>query len=102
MGPEGAVELGFARELAAAAAVPLVGKRARQALFDKLMSKGLERADAISVARTLETDDVIDPAESRDWIQHGLQSAAQAQGSPSQTAGRVRDSKRKRPCVSPW
>jgi len=102
MGPEGAVELGFAKELAAAAAVPLVGKRARQALFDKLMSRGLERADAISVARTLETDDVIDPAESRDWIQHGLQSAAQAKGSPSQTAWRVRDSKRKRPCVSPW
>ena len=101
MGLEGAVELGFAKELAAAASVPLVGARTRRALFETLMAKGLERAEALSVARTLETDDVIDPAESREWILHGLQSAAVGDdgGLPH---WRKREAVRRRPCVSPW
>ena len=98
MGLEGAVELGFANELATASKVPLLGEAARQALFNKLLAKGLERAEALSVARTLETDDVIDPADSRDWIVHGLDMAGATGGGE----WRKRGAARRRSCVSPW
>ena len=50
----------------------------------------------MSVARTLETDDVIDPAESRAWIQTALEASP-----PPPREGRAHRGKR-RPCVSPW
>ena len=71
---------------------------ARQELFDRLLKKGYERAEALSVARTLETDDVIDPADSRAWILHGLQAAAVSGGG----AWRRRTEGKRRPCVPPW
>ena len=101
MNLEGAVELGFAKELAAAGSVPLVGGAARRRLFDKLMEKGIERAGAVSVARTLETDDVIDPAESREWIVHGLETAGAGLDEEG-ARWRRRGSRKRRPCVSPW
>lgn len=91
MNLEGAVALGFAKELASAAEAG--GASAQQALFDKLLAAGYERGSALSVARTLETDDVIDPAESRAWILSALDAAS---------AKKARTKDRKRPCVSPW
>ena len=64
MNIEGAVALGFAKELAKAAEAG--GDDAAAALFAKLVGAGYARGSALSVARTLETDEVIDPAESRE------------------------------------
>jgi acetyl-CoA carboxylase carboxyltransferase component len=96
MNLEGAVALGFAKELTKAREAG--GAGAEQALFDKLLAMGYERGGALSVARTLETDDVIDPAESRAWILNALEAASAGPEHRSQG----RPWKRKRPCVSPW
>lgn len=91
MNIEGAVELGFSKELAAA---ELESVQARKDLFSNLVATAYESGGALSVARTLETDDVIDPAESRTWV-----AAAVAQHQPLHFKHRPA---RKRPCISPW
>lgn len=63
MGLEGAVRLGFSKELAAAA-----DDTQRQALFDKLVAAAYQHGKALRAGTTFELDDVIDPAESRAWI----------------------------------
>jgi acetyl/propionyl-CoA carboxylase alpha subunit/acetyl-CoA carboxylase carboxyltransferase component len=63
MGLEGAVRLGFSKELAAVAD-PIE----RQNLFDKLVEAAYQHGKALTSATTFELDDVIDPAESRAWI----------------------------------
>ncbi|CPR12489.1 carbamoyl-phosphate synthase/carboxyl transferase [Mycobacterium bohemicum DSM 44277] len=63
MGLEGAVRLGFSKELAAVA-----DQSERQALFDKLVAAAYEHGKALRSATTFELDDVIDPADSRAWI----------------------------------
>ncbi len=63
MGLEGAVRLGFSKELAAAAD-PLE----RQKLFDRLVEAAYQHGKALRAATTFELDDVIDPAASRAWI----------------------------------
>jgi acetyl/propionyl-CoA carboxylase alpha subunit/acetyl-CoA carboxylase carboxyltransferase component len=63
MGLEGAVRLGFSKELAA---VP--DPMERQKLFDKLVTAAYEHGKALRSATTFELDDVIDPADSRAWI----------------------------------
>eukprot|EP00966_Prymnesium_polylepis_P113683 2628382-Prymnesium_polylepis.1 len=88
---EGAVELGFRKELAAAEAE---SPQARQELFEQLLAMSYERGSALNVARTLETDDVIDPAESRQWV-----AAAMAAHQPVSFKDRPA---KKRPCISPW
>jgi acetyl-CoA carboxylase carboxyltransferase component len=70
MGLEGAVELGFSKELAAAK-----DDVSRAALFDQLVNKMYEKGKAISVAQTFELDAVIDPAETRQWLLRGRASA---------------------------
>ena len=70
MGLEGAVRLGFAKELAA-----LEDPAEQQALFDKLVAELYERGKGISMASFLEIDAVIDPVETRDWLLRGLSSA---------------------------
>ncbi|MCG8394621.1 MAG: ATP-grasp domain-containing protein [Pseudomonadales bacterium] len=67
MGLEGAVRLGFAKELAAQ---PTPEKQ--QALFDKLVGKAYQQGKALNMASFLEIDAVIDPQESRQWILRGL------------------------------
>ena len=93
MGIEGAVELGFSKELAEAAHT---SAEARRQLYTSLVEAAHERGDALSVARTLETDEVIDPAESRAWIQAALE----ASPAPPRERGAHRG--KRRPCVSPW
>ena len=69
MGLEGAVRLGYRKELEAAA-----DDAARAALYQKLLARQYEQGKATSMASFLEIDAVIDPAESRRWILRGLQS----------------------------
>ncbi len=70
MGLEGAVKLGYRKELDAAPQGP-----EREALYDKLVAKQYEMGSAINMATHLEIDAVIDPAQTRDWILRGLQSS---------------------------
>ena len=63
MGLEGAVRLGFSKELAAVA-----DPVERQSLFDRLVAAAYEHGKALRSATTFELDDVIDPADSRAWI----------------------------------
>jgi acetyl/propionyl-CoA carboxylase alpha subunit/acetyl-CoA carboxylase carboxyltransferase component len=77
MGLEGAVRLGFRKELAA---VPEGAER--DALFKKLVAQQYANGEAIHMAQTLEIDAVIDPAETRAWLVRGLDSATRATTSP--------------------
>ncbi len=63
MGLEGAVRLGFSKELAAVA-----DPVERQNLFDRLVAAAYEHGKALRSATTFELDDVIDPTDSRAWI----------------------------------
>ncbi|MGH3521910.1 MAG: carboxyl transferase domain-containing protein, partial [Mycobacterium sp.] len=63
MGLEGAVRLGFSKELAA-----VTDPIERQNLFDKLVEAAYQHGKALTSATTFELDDVIDPADSRAWI----------------------------------
>jgi acetyl-CoA carboxylase carboxyltransferase component len=69
MGLEGAVKLGFRKELEA-----IPDPQARQQLFDEMLAKAYENGKAINVASFLEFDDVIDPAETRTYILRALKS----------------------------
>ncbi len=77
MGLEGAVRLGYRKELEAVADLA-----EREALFDQLVAKQYEAGQAMNMAGTLEIDAVIDPADTRDWLIRGL------------AAGKVRDARR--------
>jgi acetyl-CoA carboxylase carboxyltransferase component/biotin carboxyl carrier protein len=63
MGLEGAVRLGFSKELAA-----VTDPVERQNLFDRLVAAAYQHGKALRSATTFELDDVIDPANSRAWI----------------------------------
>lgn len=67
MGLEGAVRLGFAKELA-----EQPSEEKQQRLFDKLVAKAYQQGKALNMASFLEIDAVIDPVESRQWILRGL------------------------------
>jgi acetyl-CoA carboxylase carboxyltransferase component len=74
MGLEGAVRLGFRKELQAAQASD--GEAAGEALFQQLLAQAVARGDALNMAAHLEIDDVIDPADTRPWLARVLASAA--------------------------
>lgn len=67
MGLEGAVKLGFRKELAQAG-----NPAAQKALYDNMVAAAYERGKAINMASFLEIDEVIDPMDSRRWIMAGL------------------------------
>ena len=67
MGLEGAVNLGFKKQLAACKT-----EEARTALFEKLVGVMYEKGKALNAASALEYDAVIDPAETRQRILKGL------------------------------
>jgi acetyl/propionyl-CoA carboxylase alpha subunit/acetyl-CoA carboxylase carboxyltransferase component len=87
MGLEGAVKLGYRKELAA-----VEDPAARQKLFEEMVARMYEHGKAVSYATYFEIDDVIDPAESRRWIMTALRSVP-----PVPTRRR-----KKRPCVDAW
>ena len=78
MGLEGAVKLGFRKELEAAAE-----GTEREALYRKLVAQQYDAGSAINMASTLEIDAVIDPAHTRDWLVQGLDSAARMPRAPT-------------------
>jgi acetyl-CoA carboxylase carboxyltransferase component len=67
MGLEGAVRLGYRKELDAA-----IDETVREALFQKLLAREIAKGSAISMAEHLEIDAVIDPAQTRAWLSAGL------------------------------
>ncbi len=70
MGLEGAIRLGYRKELEAVPEGP-----ERQALYERLVAEQYARGSALNMAATLEIDAVIDPAETRNWLVRGLQGA---------------------------
>ena len=87
MGLEGAVRLGFRREL------DLIDDAdERAAAFDAMVARAYEHGKAVHVAEHFEIDDVIDPAATRRRFVHALEAA----GRPSAPAGG------RRPFVDTW
>jgi acetyl-CoA carboxylase carboxyltransferase component/acetyl/propionyl-CoA carboxylase alpha subunit len=87
MGLEGAVKLGFRKELEA-----IADPSQRKEVFDKMVAAAYDHGKAVNVASAFEFDEVIDPVESRAWILSALRSAPP----PPPRAGK------KRPCVDTW
>jgi acetyl-CoA carboxylase carboxyltransferase component len=70
MGLEGAVRLGYRKELEALPEGPQ-----REALYQRHVEEHYAKGQAINMAATLEIDAVIDPAATREWLVRGLASA---------------------------
>jgi acetyl-CoA carboxylase carboxyltransferase component len=70
MGLEGAVRLGFRRELEA-----IVDDAEREATLIRMIDRAYENGRALNVAAHLEIDDVIDPATTRELIARTLRRA---------------------------
>jgi acetyl-CoA carboxylase carboxyltransferase component len=70
MGLEGAVRLGYRKELEAEPEGPQ-----RDALYEALLARQYNSGAAVQMAATLEIDAVIDPAQTRDWLARGLAGA---------------------------
>ncbi len=75
MGLEGAVKLGYRKELEALPEGPQ-----REALYRQLVDQQYENGAAMRMAQTLEIDAVIDPAQTRRWLARGLAAANPAPG----------------------
>jgi len=71
MGLEGAVQLGFKKELEAVPDGP-----ERRALYEQWVARMYERGHAMNVAANVEIDAVIDPADTRTWLLSGLRAFA--------------------------
>ncbi len=69
MGLEGAVRLGYRKELEA-----VTDEQERDALFRQLVDQYYEHGKATNMASYLEIDAVIDPVDTRRWIVRGLKS----------------------------
>jgi acetyl/propionyl-CoA carboxylase alpha subunit/acetyl-CoA carboxylase carboxyltransferase component len=87
MGLEGAVRLGYRKELAA-----IENAHERQAAFDAMVAQSYAQGKALHVASVGELDSVIDPRDTRDWIVRGLR--AQPAQVPRQG--------KKRPSIDTW
>jgi acetyl-CoA carboxylase carboxyltransferase component len=70
MGLEGAVRLGFRRQLES-----IEDETERDTLFEKLVGAMVERGKALNAASQLEFDAVIDPEQTRSWILGALAAA---------------------------
>ncbi|MDI1257996.1 carboxyl transferase domain-containing protein [Aquabacterium sp.] len=87
MGIEGAVHLGFGKQLAS---IEDAGQR--QQAFDQLVAAAYQRGKGLNMASHLELDDVIDPFDTRRWLVRGLLAMPPVQ----------HRSGRKRPFVDAW
>ena len=70
MGLEGAVRLGFRKELEA-----IADEEERERVFEAMTERAYEHGRALNVAAHLELDDVIDPADTRELITRVLRNA---------------------------
>jgi acetyl/propionyl-CoA carboxylase alpha subunit/acetyl-CoA carboxylase carboxyltransferase component len=87
MGLEGAVKLGYRKELEA-----IEDPDERAEAFEKRVDSMYQHGKAVNYATAFEIDDVIDPVESRQWILAGLKSTPK----PAPREGK------KRPCIDTW
>jgi acetyl-CoA carboxylase carboxyltransferase component len=87
MGLEGAVKLGYRKELEA-----VTDPAEREALFQEMVERMYQHGKALNTATYFEIDDVIDPADSRRWIATTMRSAP----APAPRTGK------KRPCIDTW
>jgi acetyl-CoA carboxylase carboxyltransferase component len=87
MGLEGAVKLGYRKELEA-----IADPTERRAAFDKMVAAAYARGKALSTATYFEVDEVIDPADSRRWVATALLDAKP----------RPRNEHKKRPNIDTW
>ncbi|MBO6825622.1 MAG: hypothetical protein JJ879_05435 [Sneathiella sp.] len=71
MGLEGAVRLGFKKELAA-----IEDFEEQQATFQAMVDEAYKRGKAVNAAAFMEIDDVIDPATTRERLLQGLKAVA--------------------------
>jgi acetyl-CoA carboxylase carboxyltransferase component len=78
MGLEGAVKLGFKKELE-----QTKNTKERDALYNQLVAQEYEKGKAINAAETLEFDEVIDPVETRARIVTALECYQNKNQSPS-------------------
>ncbi len=87
MGLEGAVRLGYRKELEA-----VDDPDRRQELFEQMVANMYQHGKALNTATYFEIDDVIDPADSRRWVTAAFASAPPP---PPRTG-------KKRPCIDTW
>lgn len=87
MGLEGAVKLGYRKELAA-----IEDPEEREEAFEARVESMYQHGKAVNYATAFEIDDVIDPIASRQWIMAGLK----ATPAPLPREGK------KRPCIDTW
>ena len=87
MGLEGAVKLGYRKELEAVS-----DPAERRALFDRMVAAAYARGRALSTATYFEVDEVIDPADSRKFVATALLGAER----------RPRHEHKKRPNIDTW
>jgi len=94
MGLEGAVRLGFKKELDA-----IDDPEKREARFEELVALHYEHGKAINMAAALEIDDVIDPVETRQWIMRGLRARCPSRNGAAARNGRISTAGKTRPVV---
>jgi acetyl-CoA carboxylase carboxyltransferase component len=87
MGLEGAVKLGFRKELEA-----LEDPDQRRSLYEEMVERMYQHGKSVNMASYFELDDVIDPMASRGWIMAALRSVPE----PESPRGK------KRPCIDTW
>ncbi|MDH3625797.1 MAG: hypothetical protein OEQ49_18170 [Myxococcales bacterium] len=87
MGLEGAVKLGYRKELEA-----IEDPKQREQAYQNMVAMAYDMGKAINMAAQFEIDAVIDPVDSRKWIMSALQAAPR----PERRKGK------KRPCIDPW
>ena len=87
MGLEGAVKLGYRKELAA-----IEDPAQREQAYQNMVAMAYDMGKAVNMAAQFEIDAVIDPADSRRWIMNALRAAPRP----------GRRGAKKRPCVDPW
>ena len=86
MGLEGAVKLGYRKELEA-----IKDPKKRIEAYEKMVADSYHRGRAVNMASHFELDDVIDPAETRNWVSSALKSLP-----PKSRSGK------KRPNIDTW
>jgi acetyl/propionyl-CoA carboxylase alpha subunit/acetyl-CoA carboxylase carboxyltransferase component len=87
MGLEGAVKLGYRKELEA-----ITDPEARRVEYEKRVAQMYDRGKAVNFATAFEIDEVIDPKDTRHWIISGMKSTPK----PLPRAGK------KRPFIDTW
>jgi acetyl/propionyl-CoA carboxylase alpha subunit/acetyl-CoA carboxylase carboxyltransferase component len=87
MGIEGAVKLGFRKELEA-----IADPEERRTWFEARVAEGYDRGKAVNAADFFEFDEVIDPAETRGWVAGFLHRAPLP----------FRKGEKKRPNIDTW